>query len=182
MQTFIPTGSRFLRQLYFLFLLCILVLIIYAWLTISIITAYILTDLLSLMSDNDDFLPSKISVSKYMAKIKLTVSTQTRSTVMILSIRTDMPGQTVQRSSLIRVYTVCHSVCIVWTHYSTVEPHSSNFRVITTTILVVRIFRKFTVCGNEFLHFFCCSRGCSKLQTHAKCDPAFFRTNALKRY
>ena len=40
---------------------------------------------------------------------------------MILSFRTDMPGQT-----------VCHSVCIIWTHYSMVEPHSSNFRVITT--------------------------------------------------
>ena len=58
---------------------------------------------------------------------------------MILSFRTDMLRQTVQtqirllRSSLIRVYTVCHSVCIVWTHYSMVEPHSSNFRVITTT-------------------------------------------------
>ena len=38
------------------------------------------------------------------------------------------------RSSLIRVYTVCHSVCIVWTHYSTAEPHSSNFRVITTIL------------------------------------------------
>ena len=36
-------------------------------------------------------------------------------------------------------------VCIVWTHYSMVEPHSSNFRVITTNILGVRIFRKFTV-------------------------------------
>ena len=65
---------------------------------------------------------------------------------VILSFQTDMPGQTVQtqirlfleeqsdqslpcsqtvqtqirllllRSSLIRVYTVCHSVCIVWTH------------------------------------------------------------------
>ena len=60
-------------------------------------------------------------------------------TVMILSFRTDIPGQTVQtqiRLLLIRVYTVCHSVC--WTHYSMVEPHSSNFRVITTNILVVR--------------------------------------------
>ena len=57
-----------------------------------------------------------------------------------------MPGQTVQtQSSLIRVYTVCHSVCIVWTHYSMVEPHISNFRVITTNFLGVRIFRKFTI-------------------------------------
>ena len=47
------------------------------------------------------------------------------------------------RSSLIRVYTVCHSVCIVLTHYSMVEPHSSNFRVITTNFLGFRIFRKF---------------------------------------
>ena len=49
------------------------------------------------------------------------------------------------RSSLIRVYTVCRSVCIVWTRYSMVEPHSSNFRVITTIVLGVRIFRKFTI-------------------------------------
>ena len=30
-----------------------------------------------------------------------------------------------------------------------VEPHSSNFRVITTNFLGVRIFRKFTVLGIE---------------------------------
>ena len=70
-------------------------------------------------------------------------------TVMILSFWTDMPWQTVQtqiRLLLIRVYTVCHSVGIVWAHYYMVEPHSSNFRVITTIFLGVRIFRKFTVC------------------------------------
>ena len=50
-----------------------------------------------------------------------------------------------QRSSLIRVYTVCHSVCIVWTHDSMVEPHSSNFRVIITNFLGIWIFKKFTV-------------------------------------
>ena len=65
---------------------------------------------------------------------------------MILSFRTDRPGQTVQTQiRLLRVYTVCHFVCIVWTHYSMVEPHSSNFRVITTNCLGVRIFREFTV-------------------------------------
>ena len=48
-------------------------------------------------------------------------------TILFLSFRTDMLGQPVQiqirlqRSSLIRVYSVCHSVCIVWTHYSMVE-------------------------------------------------------------
>ena len=60
------------------------------------------------------------------------------------------PDQTAPRSSLIRVYTVCHSVCTVWTHYSMIEPHISNFRAITTIFLGVQIFRKFTV----FLFFF----------------------------
>ena len=73
---------------------------------------------------------------------KIIEQAELADTVMILSFRTDMPGQTVQ-SSLTRVYTVCHSICIVWTHYSMVEPHSSNFRVITTNFLGVRIFRKF---------------------------------------
>ena len=59
--------------------------------------------------------------------------------------------------SLIRVYTVCQSVCIVWTHYSVVEPHSSNFRVITTNFLGVRIFRKFTVVILDFTVHFSCS-------------------------
>ena len=65
-----------------------------------------------------------------------------------------MPWHTVQTqmSSLIRVYTVCHSVCTVWAHYSTEEPHSSNFRVITTNLLGVQIFRKFTVCFVLHLH------------------------------
>ena len=49
--------------------------------------------------------------------------------------------QTVPRGAgLIRVYTVSYSVCIVWTHYSMVDPHSSNFRMITTNVLGVRIF------------------------------------------
>ena len=39
----------------------------------------------------------------------------------------------------------CLQFCIVWTHYSMVEPHSSNFRVITTNFSGVRIFRKFMV-------------------------------------
>ena len=32
-----------------------------------------------------------------------------------------------QTAPLIRVYTFRHSVCMVWTHYSMVIPHSSNF-------------------------------------------------------
>ena len=47
-----------------------------------------------------------------------------------------------ERSSLIRVYTVCDSLCIFWIHYSKDTPSCSTFRVI---FLGVRIFRKFTV-------------------------------------
>ena len=77
--------------------------------------------------------------------------------VMILSFRTDRSGQTKQSQiRLLSVYTVCHSVCIVWTHYSMVEPLSSNFRVVTTSFLPFRIFRKFTVrvcCITEYRRF-----------------------------
>ena len=63
--------------------------------------------------------------------------------------------------TLIRVYTVCNSVHIVWNHYSMAEPHSysSNFRVITTNILGVRIFRKCTV---FFFCFFLSKETCLK--------------------
>ena len=44
------------------------------------------------------------------------------------------------RSSLIRVYTVCHSICIFWTHYSMVKPLCSNFKVITANHSGVRNF------------------------------------------
>ena len=33
-------------------------------------------------------------------------------------------------------YTVCHSVCIFWTHYSMAEAHCSNFRIITAIFRV----------------------------------------------
>ena len=85
-----------------------------------------------------------------------TIPLHTMATVMILSFRTQ-----------IRVYTVCHSVCIVWTHFSMVEPHSSNFRVFTTNVLGVRIFRKFTA--------FCMS-----LKTSAILFPGFYSFEATK--
>ena len=47
--------------------------------------------------------------------------------------------------SVALVYTVCNSLCIFWMHYSKEMPSYSNFRVITTNYLSVRIFRKFTV-------------------------------------
>ena len=63
-----------------------------------------------------------------------------------------MPGQTVQTqiSLLVEEQSDQGLHCLpfrlhLWTHYSMVEPHNSNFSVITTNFLGVRIFRKFTV-------------------------------------
>ena len=36
----------------------------------------------------------------------------------------------------IRVYTVCHSVCIFWIYYRIVKAHCYNFRLITAIFLV----------------------------------------------
>ena len=111
---------------------------------------------------------------------------------MILSFRTDMPGQIVQTQ--IRVYTVCHSVCIVWTHYSMIEPHSSNFRVSTTKFLGVWIFRKFTVLlislrsssirllrietlkitSNDFKHIYCIAFTVTKFSKYSTIQAQLF--------
>ena len=59
---------------------------------------------------------------------------------MLLRFRTDRPGQTMQTQiRLLRVYTVCHFVCIFCTHYSMVKPHSSNFRIIAAIFWVSEI-------------------------------------------
>ena len=64
--------------------------------------------------------------------------------VMVLRFRTDTSGQTVLTlGSLIRVYTVCHSVCIFWTQYCMIKPHCSKFRIITAIFPV-----------SEFLEFY----------------------------
>ena len=42
------------------------------------------------------------------------------------------------------VYTACHSVYILWTHYYTVKQHYSNFRIIKA-IFYVHMFGLFTV-------------------------------------
>ena len=48
-------------------------------------------------------------------------------------------------SDQIRVYTVYHSVCIFWMHYSIVQPRCSIFMVIRVIFSGVRSFRIFTV-------------------------------------
>ena len=69
---------------------------------------------------------------------------------MILSFRTDLPGQTVQTQIRLEEQPDQGLQClpfhlIICNYYSMVEQHSSHFRVITTNILGFRIFRKFTV-------------------------------------
>ena len=73
-------------------------------------------------------------------------------TVKILNIGTCMSEQTVKilirlllRSSLIRIYTVCHSFYIFWRHYFIVKLKCFIFRKTTVAGLGVPIFRVFTV-------------------------------------
>ena len=66
-------------------------------------------------------------------------------TIIILSVWTDWSGQTrdpdqTPRSSLIRVFTVCHCACIFMTHYSVVKRYCSNFSKITSIFLFVWMF------------------------------------------
>ena len=56
-------------------------------------------------------------------------------------------------SSLIRVYTVCHSVCIFWTLYCMVKPPCSNFRIITAIFWGVWIFWIVMVSGQVLLTY-----------------------------
>ena len=66
---------------------------------------------------------------------------------MILSFWTDSSGQTMQtqRSSLIWVYTVCCSICIVWMLYNVAKTTCSIFRVTTANFSGIRIFGNFMV-------------------------------------
>ena len=50
------------------------------------------------------------------------------------------PDQTAPRSSLIRVYTVCHSVSIFMMHYFMVKQPCSKFRLIKAMFSGVRMF------------------------------------------
>ena len=80
-------------------------------------------------------------------------------TVKILNIGTCMSEQTVQilirlllRSSLIRIYTVCHSFYIFWRHYFNVKLNCFILRTTAVAGLGVAIFRVITV-RIFFIHF-----------------------------
>ena len=86
-----------------------------------------------------------------------------RLIVLFLSFQADRPGQTVQtqiRLILIRVYTVCNSLCIFWMHYSKEKPSCSTFRVI------IAIFRVSEIC--YCVHYVC-------YYTHYVCYCARYR-------
>ena len=57
--------------------------------------------------------------------------------------------QTVLRSSLIRIYTVCHSVYIFWRHYCIVKLNCFILRTTMVVSLGVPIFRVFTVYARQ---------------------------------
>ena len=74
------------------------------------------------------------------------------TSVKILNIGTCMSEQTVSilirlllRSSLIRIYTVCHSFYFFWRHYFIVKLNCFILRTTTVASLGVPIFRVFTV-------------------------------------
>ena len=75
-----------------------------------------------------------------------------KCTTMILSFRTDRPGQTVQTHIRLGGYTVCNALCIFWMHYSKEKPSFSTFLVITAN------FRM-----SEFLEI-------SRYKTHYSCS------------
>ena len=52
--------------------------------------------------------------------------------------------------TLVRVCTVCYSVCIYWTHYSIVNLHCSIRGLITAIFSGVQSFRMFTVFHCDF--------------------------------
>ena len=71
--------------------------------------------------------------------------------VTILSFRTHRSGQTVQtQSSLIRIFTVCFSICIILMKYSKLLPLCLNFRWITGKFSHVRKFRNFMVLWSQW--------------------------------
>ena len=57
------------------------------------------------------------------------------------------PDQTA--CSLIRVYTVCSSLCIFWMHYSKKTPSCSTFRVITINFPNPKISDTWKICCNH---------------------------------
>ena len=60
--------------------------------------------------------------------------------VMVLFLYVQMSRQTVENQiRLLRVCTVCHSVCIFWVHYFVIKPNCSTFRIVTANFSCVRI-------------------------------------------
>ena len=94
-------------------------------------------------------------------------------TVIILNFRTDRSGQTVQtQNSLIRVFTICFSICIFLVKYPKVWHLCLNFRLIIARFSCVRKFRNFKVIDNfrEFHNHRLQSLGASTLIMVGTCS------------
>ena len=79
----------------------------------------------------------RLSLQRAIRTIIWLAGLNVKSAVMILSFRTD------RRSSLIRVYTVCHSVCFFLTHYSVVKWYCSKIRIVTAIFFGCPNFKEF---------------------------------------
>ena len=95
---------------------------------------------LFISSFHKSFMPHNLSLlPKFLSQLEPCM-------IMFLSFWTDSSGQTDQAGpSLIRVYTVWSSLCIIWMHYTMVKPPCSNYSMITTNFSGVRIYRIFTL-------------------------------------
>ena len=74
---------------------------------------------------------------------------------------------------------VCHSICTFWTHYSTVEPPCSNFRVITANLSGVRNLRIFTVNMVNIRKIWLSRKIAVIIQKCEQCEPPHDKTNKM---
>ena len=81
-----------------------------------------------------DYQQGKLFLGKWMPCIQIKMYQRMFRTVQTICILS-------WKCSVIRVYIVCHSVCIVWALYSIVKPHSSKFRAITAIFRVSEYFQ-----------------------------------------
>ena len=74
------------------------------------------------------------------------------------------------RSSLIRVYTVCNSLCIFWMHYSKQKPSCSTFRAITANFRVSKMlgFLRYNPELSEYVDWYTIYRSTNMLISRLK--------------
>ena len=105
------------------------------------------------------FTPEDNVYNSYTNYISHAIAKALRHTVIFLSFSDRQaransvdPDQTAPRGGLIRVCTVCHSLCIFWMYYSMVKPPCSNFRVITANFSGVQNISSLSVLSIDCYH------------------------------